>query len=528
MLRLGRFNRIERGGSNYAGNAEIPNYPGSGTLTGFTWGHRFVNYGTGDDDVVLLMSDGVYVTTDIQASPIVWTALPDPPGVGNACAIQSSMQGTTPVFFVQSGQCTGRGDDQLYRYEGTGNAGTWDRLDDNGTLSSGIGIFAVDPNDDDRLYVSDVRGATPRMMSSTDGGTTWDADPELDNLMTGNGAFKYENQQGPSTNKGGARAQFQGYPQPMLIAYSQLDGDVIVAGGADSGVFLSYDGGDNWSLVTDPFTPATTGIAHLPRPRYAYFDNEPAGTLTLYVGTQGRGVWRMSFSEPSADAGGPYTTSEGTNVTLDASGSSDPGGQPLTYAWDFDGDGEFDDASGASPAFDRVGQDGVFTVSVKVTDSDGAYDTDDATVTVTNVAPAVSNLASDSPRAENTALTVTGKVSDPGWLDVLTAENRLGRRHPSGGGRGDTREQPSRCHARVLGAAHLRRRWDIRGDGLRHGRRQRDVRGTVQRDDDEHRPRRRRSTRARRPTSMGRRRSSPTPGNRLPSRAGPLIPAATT
>ena len=54
------------------------------------------------------------------------------------------------------------------------------------------------------------------------------------------------------------------------------------------------------------------------------------------------------------------------------------------------------------------------TVGVKVTDSFGDSATDTATVTVTNVAPTVSGLASNGPR-ENAVLTVTGLVSDA-WL----------------------------------------------------------------------------------------------------------------
>ena len=42
---------------------------------------------------------------------------------------------------------------------------------------------------------------------------------------------------------------------------------------------------------------------------------------------------------PSAAAGGPYTTTEGNGVTLDASGSSDADGDTLSYEWDVDGDG---------------------------------------------------------------------------------------------------------------------------------------------------------------------------------------------
>ena len=412
----GRFNRLNRAGAAYAGPTEI-NYPGGGVINGFTWGHRLAGYGTQDNNVALLMSDGLYITDDIQATPIVWTELPDVPGIANACSVETSMEGTTPVFFVQIGQCTGRGDDQLWRYEDIVTTNSWDRIDDNGTLSSGIGIFAVDPNNDDRLYVSDTAGASIRMMRSTDGGTTWTQDAELDTLMTGNGVFKYENTLGPSTNKGGAGAAFQGYPQPVLLSYSQVNGNTIVAGGVDSGVFVSTDGGTNWGLVSDG--PNVVGTGRLPRPRYAYFDDEPGGaTTTVYVGTQGRGVWRITLAAPTAEANGPYNTVEGTDVTLSAAGSTGTG---LTYAWDFDGDGDFDDATGISPSFTLVGQDGVFPVCVKVTNSDGAFATDCSTVTVTNVAPTVNAIASNEPQNEGSTVTVSGTITDPGWLDPLTA-----------------------------------------------------------------------------------------------------------
>lgn len=416
----GRFNRLEIAGANYAGAGEIPNYPSTGEIDTFNWGRHVGNWGTENNNVVVL-SDNIWITDDIQANPITWTALQAPPGgAGNFCNVQTAMDGTTPVFFAQNGQCTGRGLDQVWRLDGTADT-TWDRVDNTGGLAGGFGVFAVDPGNADRIFASALGGAAPQMVSTDDGGANWTPDPELDTLMTGNGVFKYANQSGPSTNNGGARAQFQGYPQPLMLAVSPLDENVVVAGAVDAGVFLSTDGGDSWGLVTDPFDPASSGKAHLPRPRFAYFDDEPAGALTVYVGTQGRGVFRLAFQVPTADAGGPYNTQEGTDVVLSAAGSTDPDNQALTYTWDFDGDGEFDDATGVSPTFDRVGQDGVFTVTVKATDTDGASDTDTATVTVSNVAPTVSGLASNIPRDENTTVTVTGLVSDPGWLDPLTA-----------------------------------------------------------------------------------------------------------
>lgn len=123
---------------------------------------------------------------------------------------------------------------------------------------------------------------------------------------------------------------------------------------------------------------------------------------------------------PVADAGPDRTTVEGTNTILDGTGSRDPDGGPLTYAWDLDGDGDCDDATGATPTFDRVGQDGTTTVKLCVTDSGGLTDDDTAIVTVTNVAPGVS-VSSPAPISENTSVSVAGTVTDPGWLDPLTA-----------------------------------------------------------------------------------------------------------
>jgi len=413
----GIFNRLELGGAAYAGNTQFAagNYP-AGTVQGFTWGRRFDQFGA--TSVVMLTTSGMFVTTNITAAAITWTSLAAlPEAAANACNVRASVTGGNPTFFVQAGQCTGAGNDRLYRYAGTTSTGTWTRIDNTDGLAGGIGVFGVDPNNPNTLYASNLAPAGPRMVSSTDSGVNWDPDPELDALMTGNGVFKYQNSTGPVTVFGGARARFNGYPQPSFVDYSAENGNVLVAGGQDSGVFLSVDGGANWSLVSD-FDGVTK--AHLPRPRYAYFDHEPAGTINVYVGTQGRGIWRLPFQLPTADAGGPYTTPEGTDVMVSAAGSTDPDGGALTYAWDFDDDGAYDDATGVTAAFDLVGQDGTFTIGVKATDPDGGYDTDTATVNVTNVAPTVV-AASNGPKPEGTPVTVSGTITDPGWLENLTA-----------------------------------------------------------------------------------------------------------
>lgn len=127
---------------------------------------------------------------------------------------------------------------------------------------------------------------------------------------------------------------------------------------------------------------------------------------------------------PTADAGGPYSTPEGTDVVLDGSGSVDPthasGGTIDSYEWDLDNDGDFDDATGVGPSFTNVGDNGVFTVGLRVTTSVGITDEATTTVTVTNVTPTVS-LGPVASTTENTAITLTGMVTDPGWLDTFTA-----------------------------------------------------------------------------------------------------------
>jgi hypothetical protein len=123
---------------------------------------------------------------------------------------------------------------------------------------------------------------------------------------------------------------------------------------------------------------------------------------------------------PTAEAGGPYNTSEGTDVTLSGSATDPENDTPFTFEWDFDSDGQFDDATGQNPSFDRVGQDGSFTVCLRVTDSIGDSGEDCATVNVANVAPAFTAASTNSPVDENSPVTVSAAGSDPGWLDDLT------------------------------------------------------------------------------------------------------------
>lgn len=101
---------------------------------------------------------------------------------------------------------------------------------------------------------------------------------------------------------------------------------------------------------------------------------------------------------PVADANGPYTSYPCWTVQLDGSGSYDPNGalypdpthpwhgELVSWEWDLDNDGAYNDATGEHATWSSCSE-GVYVVGLKVTNSFGASDEVDTVIHVTLNAP---------------------------------------------------------------------------------------------------------------------------------------------
>ncbi len=285
----GRSTRYFKKGPLFAGGGEI-NYP-PGSAPSFKYPDSFVRW---DDKKYAMVtrgpSGGLFITHDADAVPIEWIELgsaTEPP-TGAICGVKAGLPpGGTPTFYVQTGSCnaTSTGD-RLFRFVGTDPSGVWTEIV---LPQGGVGVFDVNASDPTELLAAGFTSSDARMYRSSNSGDTWSAIPQLDDLMRGGGEFPITNERGPTDFTG-----MNGYHQPSLVGLDPTDPDVMVAGGRDSGIFLSTDGGSNWSLVTDPRNSHTSGTPHLPRPRFAYFDQEGA-QKSVFIGSQGRGIWRLTL-----------------------------------------------------------------------------------------------------------------------------------------------------------------------------------------------------------------------------------------
>ncbi|MCB8944467.1 MAG: PKD domain-containing protein [Ardenticatenaceae bacterium] len=203
--------------------------------------------------------------------------------------------------------------------------------------------------------------------------------------------------------------------------------DVVPPQTSFVGATAPYSGPDGNGLVTWPLGAlsgsSTTVITMLVQvngtaPHGALITNTVAVDSNEGLTATAAAVVHVLSTVPTAVAGGPYTVNEGSTVILNGSSSTDPQNLPLVYAWDFDNDGQFDDATGVTPAFSAaLLDDGVYPIVLQV-DNGISISSDSSTVTVLNVAPQVALAASTWNTLPGQPITFTGTVTDPGGLDT--------------------------------------------------------------------------------------------------------------
>ena len=195
-------------------------------------------------------------------------------------------------------------------------------------------------------------------------------------------------------------ATADGYVLEARIPWADLG--VTPAPGDDIGIEVQINDDDGGGLRDASI--AWNGVSNA-----AYTDPSQFGVARL----------KDANADPVADIGGPYVIDEGDDVLLDASLSSDPDGDGLTFRWDLDNDGVYDDEVGATPtiAYSTLQSLGLpldlaNPIAVEISDGRGGVDYAFSTLTINNLAPIITSPATAAV-AENTTF-----VQDITYTDV--------------------------------------------------------------------------------------------------------------
>jgi PKD repeat protein len=276
---------------------------------------------------------GYYVSRALtSASTMSWTTI-SPRVSGTVSVITAKKIGSS--VHVYAGTDAGK----VYY---SANGASTSVADVSGALPTGrISDVAIDPTNGSRAFVTRASFSGSKLYRTTSGGGTWTA------LGTG----------------------LPNIPANTVVIDPLNLQRVFV--GTDIGVYESVDGGANFAPFSDGM-PAGLVVSDLE------IDNSPH---VLTAGTYGRGAWQTTLSSGA-------NTPPVANFTHSANGltvaftdtSTDANGTIASRSWNF-GDSTTSTAANPSKTYTTAG---TYTVTLTVTDNDGATNTTSKSVTVSS------------------------------------------------------------------------------------------------------------------------------------------------
>ena len=202
--------------------------------------------------------------------------------------------------------------------------------------------------------------------------------------------------------------------EKIVVAYLQyVDGPLYAR--------LSEDGGQTWGepvLIADAWSTYDARNKQIVRAyRGKFYLVYPAKDGNLYM----KILDLMPNEPPVASFTVPDSVAEGELAMFDASESYDTDGTIVTYVWDFENDGIFDDTTetpiNSHPYVDDLNG----SVMLKVVDDEGAEGETSMPIIVYNISP-TADAGGPYYSDWNTEITLQGDASDPGTIDILMYE----------------------------------------------------------------------------------------------------------
>ncbi len=219
-----------------------------------------------------------------------------------------------------------------------------------------------------------------------------------------------------------------------------LSGTITDPGTADT-FTLVVDWGDGTPPVTYTYAAGTTMFSET----HQYLDDNPSGTssdsytISATLTDDDTGVTTKTTTvtvnnvNPTLTLVGPppNTINEGEFITVTGS-ATDPANQPLlmpttindplTYTWSVTKDGNAYDSGLGNVANFQAVDNGVYVVTMTVTDDDLGSDTQTYTINVANVAP-TPTVTGDTTGFEGTAINLTASSTDPANMPTTPTDN---------------------------------------------------------------------------------------------------------